>query len=151
MSWVFGPDRPSFVDWVIEQARTKNEVAAVADKISTPTYAPDIGAMLRPLMNAETGGTVHLANRGACSWQEYGQWALDCCRAEGLALRTQKVDATSLSAMTQFVARRPIYTVLATEKYERLTGTPPRTWQEAVRSYVQDFVGPRLRQAGAGV
>jgi dTDP-4-dehydrorhamnose reductase len=148
VSWVFGPDRASFVDWVVQQAREKDKVAAVADKISAPTYTLDIAEMLRPFVavgGAEPGasGILHLANSGQCSWREYGQWALDCCRAEGMSLRAKTVDAISLAEMQQFVARRPIYTVLATEKYERLTARKPRAWREAVRDYVRRYVATR--------
>ncbi|HMC24293.1 MAG TPA: NAD(P)-dependent oxidoreductase, partial [Candidatus Udaeobacter sp.] len=38
VSWVFGPDRPSFIDAMIQQAQENDEVDAVADKFSTPTY-----------------------------------------------------------------------------------------------------------------
>ena len=146
VSWVFGPDRPSFIDWIIQQAREKESVAAVADKFSTPSYTLDIAEMLRPLLEARTSGIVHVANGGQCSWREYGQWALDCCRAEGVSLRAQTVDAISLAEMKQFVARRPAHSVLATEKYEGATGQQPRAWQAAVRAYVRDHVATSLRQ-----
>ena len=137
VSWVFGPDRPSFVDAILKKARTEEQVAAVADKFSTPTYTPDIATMLRPLLeSASAAGILHLANRGECSWQEYAQWALDCCHKLGLPMRARTVGAVSLGEMKNFVARRPVYTVLGTEKYERLTGTPPRDWREAVADYV---------------
>src|SRR5438105_15004027 len=45
VSWVFGPDRPSFIDAMIKQARENDAVAAIADKFSTPTYTLDIAAM----------------------------------------------------------------------------------------------------------
>ena len=48
------------------------------------------------------------------------------------------IGAASLSEMKNFVARRPVYTVLGTEKYERLTGNAPRDWREAVADYVRD-------------
>ena len=137
VSWVFGPDRPSFVDAILQKARSEEQVAAVADKFSTPTYTPDIAAMLRPLLpSASAAGILHLANRGECSWQEYAQWALDCCHKLGLPMRARTVGAVSLGEMKNFVARRPVYTVLGTGKYERLTGTPPRDWREAVADYV---------------
>ena len=138
VSWVFGPDRPSFVDAILKKARTEAQVAAVADKFSTPTYTPDIAAMLRPLLDSPEGGILHLANRGACSWQEYAQWALDCCHKFGVPMQARTVGASSLGEMKNFVARRPVYTVLGTEKYERLTGTAPRDWREAVADYVRD-------------
>lgn len=139
VSWVFGPDRPSFIDAVLQKARTEERIAAVADKFSTPTYTLDIAAMLRPLLDSsEVSGVLHLANRGACSWQEYAQWALDCCHKFGLPMRASTVDSISLGTMKNFVARRPVYTVLATEKYERLTGAVPRDWHAAVADYVRD-------------
>ncbi len=141
VSWVFGPDRPSFIDWVIEQAREKDRVEAIGDKFSTPTYTLDLAEMLRPfLAEISAGGIVHLANGGECSWREYGQWALDCCKTEGIALRTDAVNYISLGEMKNFIARRPVYTVLATAKYEQLTGRKPRDWREAVAAYVRDHV-----------
>src|SRR6266404_6841173 len=37
VSWVFGPDRPSFIDWALKQARAHDEVKAISDKFATPT------------------------------------------------------------------------------------------------------------------
>jgi dTDP-4-dehydrorhamnose reductase len=142
VSWVFGPDRPSFVDAILERARTEENVAAVADKFSTPTYTHDIGDLLRPFLERDTAaGILHLANRGACSWQEYAQWALDCCHRSGFPMRATKVGALSLVDMKNFVARRPVYTVLATEKYERLVGRAPRDWHDAVAEYIGEKIG----------
>ncbi|MEO7168143.1 MAG: dTDP-4-dehydrorhamnose reductase [Spartobacteria bacterium] len=138
VSWVFGPDRPSFVDAILQKAREEEEVNAVADKFSTPTYTPDIAALLRPLLDTpERSGILHLANRGECSWQEYAQWALDCCHAAGLPMKARTVGAVSLGEMKNFVARRPVYTVLGTEKYERWMGSTPRPWRDAVADYVR--------------
>ena len=145
VSWVFGPDRPSFVDAILEKARREERVAAVADKFSTPTYTLDLSAMLRPLLDSsELSGIIHLANRGECSWREYAQWALDCCHQFGLSMRATTVDPLSLGEMKNFVARRPVYTVLGTEKFESLTGQAPRDWHEAVADHVRE----RMRTAG---
>ena len=142
VSWVFGRDRPSFVDWAIQQARTKDRVEAIADKFSTPSYTLDLAQMLELFFTRDrsTGGILHLTNGGECSWQEYGQWALDCCKAEGIALRTDTIEPVKLSSMKNFIARRPPYTVLSTAKFERLTGEQPRLWREAVAAYVREEV-----------
>jgi dTDP-4-dehydrorhamnose reductase len=144
VSWVFGPDRPSFVDWAIGQAREKEEVKAIADKWATPTYTLDLAAWLKPLLPGDNGlqelsGILHLANSGECSWQEYAQWALECCRAEGIAMKARKISAQSLSEMATFIAKRPAHTVLSTAKYETLTGVKPRPWQKAVAEFVRDY------------
>ncbi len=46
VSWVFGPDRPSFIDGMIKRAQENEKVDAIADKFSTPTYTHDIAKML---------------------------------------------------------------------------------------------------------
>ena len=140
VSWVCGPDRPSFIDWAISQAREREEVKAIADKWATPTYTLDLAQLLKPLtLSGDINGILHLANRGECSWQEYAQWALDCCHAEGIPLKTRTIGKSSLAEMKSFIARRPVYSVLATEKYEAMTGHIPRPWQEAVADFVRDY------------
>jgi dTDP-4-dehydrorhamnose reductase len=144
VSWVFGPDRPSFVDAILERARQHERVSAVADKYSTPTYTEEIAALLQPFLEGEIPrGVLHLANRGACSWQEYAQWALDCCHRFGVTMKATRVDPVALSEMTNFVARRPIYTVLGTEKFAQVTGKSPRDWHDAVEEYVRVHVAQK--------
>ena len=145
VSWVFGPDRPSFIDWAINQAREHEEVRAIADKWATPTYTLDLAQMLKPLLAAGVSdpgynGIMHLANSGECSWQEYAQWALDCCREKGIPMKATKIEASLLAEMRTFIAKRPVYSVLSSAKYERTTGRTPRAWREVVAAYVRDYV-----------
>ncbi len=177
VSWVFGPDRPSFIDGLIKRAQENEHVDAIADKFSSPTYTHDIAEMLPRFFNvgpmaggdepggardhAETGvtapgysasdygGILHFANAGECSWQEYGQWALDCCGAFGVPIKAKTVDALELKDMTRlrqgyggqanWVARRPVYSVLSSARYTELTGASPRTWRDAVADYIRRF------------
>ena len=172
VSWVFGPDRPSFIDAMIKRAQENEKVDAIADKFSTPTYTHDIAGMLRRFFPGETvagigdpgrvaagrcdagvtapgysacdfGGILHFANAGKCSWQEYAQWALDCCRDGGIPLRTTTVGALTLRDMSSWVARRPAYSVLSSAKYAELTGKAPRAWREAVADYIMRFYSKR--------
>jgi dTDP-4-dehydrorhamnose reductase len=174
VSWVFGPDRPSFVDQMIGRAREHDTIAAVADKWSTPTYTRDIAQMLLKIivaggvdsgrekalqtgagdgdelnLSSQTGvsasgysGILHIANAGQCTWQEYAQHALDCCRNAGVSLKATNVGAIKMSDMKSWIARRPVHTVLSTGKYAKLAGMPPRSWQDAVAEYVHEFVAP---------
>src|SRR6266403_6289509 len=47
LSWVFGPDKPSFIDQIIQRARENETMTAVADKFSSPTYTIDVANWLR--------------------------------------------------------------------------------------------------------
>jgi len=155
VSWLFGTDRPSFIDAMIKRAQENEEIDAVADKFATPTYTDDIAEMLvvaaagdgtqagvtDPGYNAASdySGILHFTNTGECTWQEYAQWALDCCQDTGLPLKGKTVGARKLKDMTNWVARRPVYSVLSSAKYTKLTGRSPRTWREAVADYIRRF------------
>jgi dTDP-4-dehydrorhamnose reductase len=141
VSWVFGPDRPSFIDGVIKRARENEHVEAIADKFSTPTNTLDIVEMLPRFFDLHVNGSIlHFANAGECSWQEYAQFSLDCCRSLGIPLKAKTVGALKLSDMKNWIARRPVFSVLSTMKYIAMTGTSPRTWRGAVADYVREFV-----------
>jgi dTDP-4-dehydrorhamnose reductase len=153
VSWVFGPDRPSFIDAMIKRAQQDEKIDAVSDKFSTPTHTRDIAEMLARVLNdwsrrasAPDGlragrlhGILHFANTGKCSWQEYAQWALDCCRDADVPLKAKTVGGLKLSDMKNWVARRPVDSVLSTAKYTELTGMAPRAWREAVADYITRF------------
>jgi dTDP-4-dehydrorhamnose reductase len=138
VSWVFGPERPSFIDAMIKRAREEEKIAAIADKFSAPTYTSDIATMLTQFFDVDVpDGLLHFSNSGECSWQEYAQHALDCCRARGVPIKAKTVGATKMSGMKDWTARRPVYSVLSTGKYAKLTGAVPRSWRDAVADYIE--------------
>ena len=142
VSWVFGPDRISFVDQVILRALKEERVEAVADKWATPTYTLDVCADLWPfLREIEGGGVVHISNAGGCSWQEYGQHALDCALEAGCVLKAKVVGALKMAELKAFVAKRPVYSAMTTQKLAALTGIEPRDWRVSVREHVFDMAG----------
>src|SRR5437763_2161080 len=143
LSWVFGPDKPSFIDQIIQRARENETVTAVADKFSSPTYTIDVASWLRLAINENANGILHLANSGGCSWQEWAQYALDVCRSLGIPLKAERIGAVSLADMKNFVAQRPVYTVLSTSKFAAFTGVEPRHWRAAVAEYISAHVSKK--------
>jgi len=143
LSWVFGPDKPSFIDQIIQRARENDVITAVADKFSAPTYTIDVANWLRLAIEKNANGILHLANNGGCSWQEWAQYAIDVCRSLGLPLKAERVGAVSLADMKNFVARRPVHTVLSSAKFTALTGVQPRHWREAVAEYISAHVSKK--------
>ena len=148
VSWVFGPDRPSFVDQILKCALETETLAAVADKVAVPTYTLDLARWLRPfLREVRGGGPLHVCNSGECTWQQYGQYALDCAVAGGVLLKGRTVAPQKMADIAAFVAERPVYTVMSTAKLTALTGIVPRPWQDAVREYVMEQWLPANRMA----
>ena len=143
LSWVFGPAKPSFIDQIIQRARENDVVTAVADKFSAPTFTIDVAGWLRLVVEKNADGILHLTNNGGCSWQEWAQYAIDVCRSRGLPLKAERVGAVSLGDMKNFVAQRPVHTVLSTAKFTALTGVQPRHWREAVAEYISAHVSKK--------
>lgn len=136
VSWVFGPDKPSFVDAIVRRALTNPDAAAVHDKTSSPSYTEDLALWLDEFLKAAfPGGIYHLCNGGTCSWRDYGEFALECAHRSGIPVLTTSVAPLKLSEMLAFVAVRPPRTALDTSKFTRITGITPRPWKEAVEEH----------------
>ena len=145
VSWVFGPDRPSFIDQILNRALSEDTAQAIADKWAVPTYTLDIATLLYPFLREKREtGVLHLCNGGGCTWQEYGQHALECAVACGIPLKTDQVQPLQMADLKAFVAKRPPYTIMSTEKLTSLGGVTPRPWQQAVESYVRESWAPSV-------
>jgi dTDP-4-dehydrorhamnose reductase len=138
ISWLFGRDKGGFPDMILENALRSPEVSAVADKWSSPTLADDLADWLRLLLlrHPEARGLLHLCNAGAPSWQEYGQAVLDAAARRGFPLRTRQVAGVSMEGFAPFLAKRPPFTAMTTEKFTSITEERPRPWLEALEDWL---------------
>ncbi len=145
VSWLFGPDKASFPDAVLHAARSGGTIRAISDKWSTPTSCEDIAVwMLRLLARGLPRGVLHVCNAGGCSWLDYARAVVAVFEEGGGVLRCDPLIPTPLAAMTSFLAPRPPYTVLATQRLASALGSPPRAWKEAVRDYILRAMSPPL-------
>jgi dTDP-4-dehydrorhamnose reductase len=138
VSWLFGPDKPSFPDMILRTARAQDHVAAVNDKWSSPSYSDDLAHWLLTLIrhHPQQNGLLHLCNEGAPTWQEYGQTTLDIATRLGLPLKAHTVNGHTMHGFEPFKATRPPHTALDTSKFQALTGIKPRPWQDALEAYL---------------
>lgn len=141
-SWVFGPDRPSFPDMILQRAKENDVIEAIDDKWSCPCFSEDFAEYLELLFSAPAAhGIFHLCNSGACSWSEYAQEVIDIAASLGVDLHCTSVTGTKLADMTRFVAPRPVHTAMATVKFNALTRCEPRNWKPALRDYLVTAIG----------
>ncbi|MCB1099140.1 MAG: dTDP-4-dehydrorhamnose reductase [Verrucomicrobiae bacterium] len=141
-AWVFGPDRPSFVDLILDRAIEEDQVDAIADKFASPTFSTDFARWLEPLVLAcPEGGVFNLVNSGGCSWQEYAQEALRVAHKLGLELSAKRVIPLSITDMEAFIAERPVHTRLSTDKLAGVLQAEIRPWNAAVEDYISTFYG----------
>ncbi len=131
-AWLFGPFKTNFVDRIISMAREKDNLNVVHDQVGSPTYTLDLAKYSLKLVDKETSGLFHLANKGQATWCELASEVIRCA---GLYCKTTPVP----SAEYPHKAVRPSYSVLDCSKYCMITGCSPRSWIQSLRDYVYHY------------
>ena len=91
-SWVFGTGGVNFVDTILKRVEAgARELSVVDDQVGRPTFAGDLAAAIRALVERRVTGIVHFTNAGDATWFELASEAL----APRGARRTSSVQARS--------------------------------------------------------
>ena len=139
-SWVFGPNRPSFVDQILHQAAEQDSVEAIGDKFSTPSFSHDIARWLANILQKpDVCGVLNLCSQGEATWCDYAQEALDIATELGWEMKARHVKPTKLEDIKQFRAPRPRFTSMNTNLLESVIGGQIRSWRDALREYLQTY------------
>lgn len=144
-SWLFGEYGANFVRTMLTLFETKEELRVVADQVGRPTYVPDLAeAGLRLLglhperTEAAPAGMYHFANTGATSWHGFASAIREQALARKLPVRTERIVPITTAEFPR-PARRPSYSVLATERIQHALGSIPRSWQDALAVYLDNY------------
>jgi dTDP-4-dehydrorhamnose reductase len=126
-SWLFGVNGPNFVEAIRNQLRKgTSPLRVVSDQRGRPTYTPHLARAIVRLAMQDVDGVVHYADADECSWFDFA-----CAIADG-ATEVLPVSTEEFPRP----AKRPAYSVLSTERYERLTGVTPESWREGLAEYL---------------
>jgi dTDP-4-dehydrorhamnose reductase len=132
-AWLFGIHGPNFVEAMRNQVRKgTNPLRVVNDQRGRPTYTPHLAdAIVRLAQRADEDenarGVIHYADEPECTWFDF---ALAIVGDQAIVMPVS-TDAFPRPAI------RPAYSVLSTERYERITGLKPESWEKGLREYLQ--------------
>jgi len=131
-STLYGPTsraRETYVDAILAQARRESVLTVVELPVASPTYAPDLAALVLELLDAGASGLVHAVNDGACSRLELARAVVaEAGRADAVEVRTRPAPPGDL--------RRPPNSSLAVARLASILGRRPRPWREALHEYL---------------
>ena len=119
--------KKSFVDLMLDLAKTKDHLDLVDDEIASPTYAPDLAAVTRQIVEIREPGLYHASNAGKCSWYEF---ASEIFRIRGIEIDLAPVSGSAFPRP----AKRPRDSSLTSTKLP-----PQRSWQEALAEYLSNL------------
>jgi dTDP-4-dehydrorhamnose reductase len=137
-SWLFGVHGNNFVEAIRRQVRNGNrDLRVVDDQRGRPTFTPHLAAAIRELgeraaVDPATSGIVHYADRDDCTWFDFAREIVARVDPAG-ATKVRPVSSEEFSRPAQ----RPGYSVLSTERYEKLAITPPFSWRDGLEKYLE--------------
>ncbi|MFM1873926.1 MAG: dTDP-4-dehydrorhamnose reductase, partial [Planctomycetota bacterium] len=116
----------------LARAHSGQTLAVLTDQRGRPTYAPDLAeALLDLVASGAPGGVYHAANVGECSWHGFARAVLDAAGMQHVPIA--ETSAASLARP----AARPAYSVLDTDKLDRVRGRAFPTYQSAIERYLR--------------
>src|ERR1022692_98725 len=128
---IFGPkgeselSKKSFVDIMLDLAAKRDTIEAVADEINSLTYAADLAAGTRDLLEAAPpAGIYHVTNGGGASWYDF---AREILRIAGKSTTVLPVPSSRFPRK----AKRPPRAVLLNTRLP-----PQRPWQDALAEFL---------------
>ena len=121
----------NFVETMLALARDRDRVRVVCDERLSPTFAEDLAAVVRGLIEDPLPpGTFHVANEGGCAWDEF---AREIFRLAGKAVVVEPIRAAEWGAP----ARRPADSTLENRALRAAGRAALPPWRDALRRYLE--------------
>jgi len=146
-SWLFGAGNPkNFVNYIVERLRKENIVSVLDDQVDSPTYVEDLSEALekisthlislksRPALGKK-GNVFHVCNTGSAT-----RYEMTLKIKEWLSLKDVQVQKTDKARIPNRDAIRHAYGVMSTAHYCDVFRTRLRSWEEALRAYLNEEV-----------
>jgi dTDP-4-dehydrorhamnose reductase len=129
-SWLFGVNGANFVEAIRNQIQKgTNPIRVVNDQRGRPTYTRHLAEAIIRIANLDARGMIHYADEPECTWYDFASAIVE---ELGSGVTVKPVATEDFPRP----AARPAYSVLSTERYERLTGVTPESWRDGLREYL---------------
>jgi dTDP-4-dehydrorhamnose reductase len=126
----FGPwDQYNFVYYVMNSLKNRSSMPVASDVVISPTYVPDLVNRSLDLFIDEEKGIWHICNDGKLTWFELAAMVAERTKSN------KKLIVSTPAADMNWKARRPLYSVLGSEKGGKLPSV-----ENALERYFQEQI-----------
>ena len=129
-AWVFGTRRKHFVDYVIESINKSDEIIAVKDMVSSPTFSHDLAETIVRLVSLNQVGLYHAANKGYCSRVQMVEEIMKVLKKQ---TRVQVLNQSQWKRP----AARPAFSALRNYHLSLINEDNMAGWRDALKRYIK--------------
>ena len=135
-AWLYSPWGKNFAKTMTRLAiNSYGEVRVVNDQMGQPTSATDLASQLIEFgLSSSPAGFYHGTNSGEATWFEFAQEIFKLAEAD-----TNRVVPVSSSEYPG-IAKRPSYSVLSQDAWEKTTVQPMRDWRIALAEVIPAII-----------
>jgi dTDP-4-dehydrorhamnose reductase len=137
-SWLHSAQGANFVTKLLQRMIDQAPLRVVVDEVGTPTCVHSLAAALWRAIERRTRGIHHWSDGGSTNRHEYAQM-IGAIAAELGLIDAAPAIAEARAADFAGGARRPAYSVMATETTQAALGMQPPSWQEGLRLTMEDL------------
>lgn len=129
-AWLYSPWCRNFVKTMLRLTAERPVIKVVNDQTGTPTYAPDLAAVILAALEAGCEGIFNYTDEGQCTWY---QFAVEIARLAG---NTQCDIQPCLSGEYPSKVRRPSYSVLDKTLVKETLEIGIPQWQDSLKECI---------------
>ena len=127
-SWLYSQYGHNFYKTIRKNVDLGKDLTITTEQTGTPTNANDLAAFLVTIIQSNNNnyGVYHYTNSGSGTWYDF---AAQIVKATG---QNETINLAKTDYYPTFAAR-PVYSVLSTQKAEKVFGITPIFWQKSLQ------------------
>jgi dTDP-4-dehydrorhamnose reductase len=139
--YIFGHHGPNLIDKIANGIKAGYNMPFVTDQWITPTGTPLLADACLHFLASDTSGIYHVTQGGGCSTFEMATFIAEQVNGSGTISSTtldewEPVQSARCQAVGRILAKRPVYSVLDTQKFRTKLSIEPLSWQDAIRVHI---------------
>ena len=140
--YIFGKHGANLIDKIAAGIKSGYTMQFVTDQWITPTSTTLLADASLKFCDSDAVGTYHVTHGGGCSTYEMASLIAELTPGTGSVSNTtlaewEPIQSARCQAVGRQLAKRPVYSVLNTDKYDQVASLEAVTWQDAIRSYLR--------------
>jgi len=149
-AWLYDGAGRNFLNAILQQAETREELRVVADQFGAPTTATVLAEITAEILHsfggdiaaglAARGGCTNATTSGAVSWHGFAEAIVEEARRLGRELAVRRIIPVS-SGEFDVTAERPLNSRLSLDRLASVFGIRPSDWRAALVRELKDARG----------